>query len=127
MKIPKKEVVKFVTKSVLHRQIANSQAELTELVNEELKKVDPDYAISGKRLRNIVVSLPEVKMKVETKLGDKPKKCPACRAGLKKVWSRNLRGKRILQYLKCSRCGYKGHNGKWLPRKYEFWIGKETI
>jgi DNA-directed RNA polymerase subunit RPC12/RpoP len=124
MKIPKKEVVKFVIKSVLHKRIADSQVELTELVNEELKRVDPGYAITGKRLRNIVLSMPEVKIKVETKKGDRPRKCPSCNAGLKKAYGRNLKGKKILDHLRCPRCGYRGHDGKWLPRKYGFWLGK---
>ena len=126
MKIPKKEVVKFVTKSVLNKQTANSQAELTALVNEELRRVDPGYAITGKRLREITVSMPEVGMKVDIKQGDRPMRCPACNASLKKAYSRNLKGRKILEQLRCGRCGYKGHDGKWKPRKYGFWVGKKA-
>jgi len=122
MKIPKSEVVKFVTKSVLHKRTANSQKELTELVNEQLKKVDSAYSISGKRLRDIISSMKEVKIGIEIKKGKTPGKCPACKSSLKKAYSRNLKGRKVLQKLKCHKCGYSGHDGKWLPRKYKFWI-----
>jgi predicted RNA-binding Zn-ribbon protein involved in translation (DUF1610 family) len=126
MKIPKKEVVKFVVKAVLHRQTADSLAELTDLVNEDLKKVDRQYSISGGRLRSIAVSMPEVKVRVETKKGRTPKRCPACSSALRKVWGRNLKGRKVLENLRCPKCGYKGHDGRWLPRQYGFWIGKES-
>jgi predicted RNA-binding Zn-ribbon protein involved in translation (DUF1610 family) len=126
MKIPKDEVVKFVVKSVLHRRTARSQHELIDMVNAELRKVDPEYAIAGKRLRDIVVRMPEVEMRVEIKKGGIPNKCPACGSGLKKVYNRNLKGKKILEYLKCAKCGYVGHDQKWAPRKYQFWVGKKS-
>lgn len=125
MKIPKKEVVKFVVKSVLHKHIADSQAELTKLVDRELKKVDPEYAISGKRLRETVVSMPEVRVQVDTKKGGVPARCPVCDASLKKAWNRNLKGKKVLEQRKCQKCGYSGREGKWLPRKYKFWVVKK--
>ena len=126
MKIPKKEVVKFVTKSVLNRRIADTQAELTAMVNEELQKVDPDYAITGKRLREITVSMSDVGIKVDTKRGDTPRRCPSCNAGLKKSFSRNLKGRRILEQLRCPKCGYKGHDGRWRPRKYGFSMSRKS-
>jgi predicted RNA-binding Zn-ribbon protein involved in translation (DUF1610 family) len=124
MKIPKQEVVKFVVKAVLKKRFANSQGEFKKLVDGELKKVDSGYAISGKRLRTIAVSTPNVKIKVHVKKGRLPKKCPACGSGLRKCWTRNLKGKKILEHVKCPKCGYKGHDGKFTPRKYEFWVGR---
>lgn len=124
MKIPKKEVVKFVVKSVLHKQTADSLGELTSLVNDELKGVDAAYAISEGRLRGIVASMPEIKLRIDTKKGGKPRKCPACGGSLRKVYGKNLKGRRILVRLKCPKCGYKGHDGRWMPRQYGFWLGK---
>lgn len=124
MKIPKKEVVKFVVKSVLRKKSADSLLELTALVNHELKGVDAAYAISEGRLRGIVASMPDVKLSIDTKKGGKPRKCPACGGSLRKVYGRNLKGRRLLVRLKCPRCGYKGHDGRWTPRQYGFWLGK---
>jgi predicted RNA-binding Zn-ribbon protein involved in translation (DUF1610 family) len=124
MKIPKREVVKFVIKSVLHRRTADSQQELVEMVNKELRKVDSEYSITGKRAREIALSIPEVKLTVSVKKGGLPKKCPSCGSTLKRTWDRNLRGRKVLRDLKCTRCGYRGAAGKWLPRKYDFSMGR---
>ena len=120
MKIPKRDVVKFVIKSVLHRKSAGSQKELVHKVNAELRKVDKGYSISGKRLREIALTIKEVKIEVGVKKGRSPKKCPSCSSSLKKTWDRNLRGRKVLRGLTCHKCGYKGVSGKWAPRKYGF-------
>ena len=124
MKIPKKDVVKFVIKSVLHRKSAESQEELSEMVNADLRKVDKGYSISGKRLRGIALTIKEVKIEVGVKKGSSPKKCPSCSSSLKKTWDRNLRGRKVLRDLTCHKCGYKGTSGKWAPRKYGFSISR---
>lgn len=124
MKIPKDDAVKFVIRASLAKKKANSQSELTLMINNELRKVDSDYSISGKRLRMIAVKMHEVKVKVEIKKGRMPKKCPSCGSMLKKTYNRNLKGKKVLEYLKCQKCGYKGHDGKWKPRKYAFILKK---
>ena len=124
MKIPKRDVVKFVIKSVLHRKSAGSQEEFAELVNRELRKVDEEYSISGKRLREIAISMPEVKIGVAVKKGETPRRCPSCSSVLKKKWDRNLKGRKVLRELMCQKCGYKGNTGKWVPRKYEFRVEK---
>ena len=120
MKIPKREVVKFVLKSVLHKRKANSQEELVESVNAELRKVDREYSITGRRLRLISVSVPGVKIRVTARKGKAPKRCPSCNSSLKKTWDRNLKGRRVLISLSCQRCGYRGTAGKWIPGKYVF-------
>lgn len=124
MKIPKRDVVKFVIKSVLRRKSAGSQEELSEMVNAELRKVDSDYSISGKRLRKIALTIKEVKIAVGVKKGASPKKCPSCSSSLKKTWDRNLKGRKVLRNLICNKCEYKGASGKWLPRKYGFSISR---
>jgi predicted RNA-binding Zn-ribbon protein involved in translation (DUF1610 family) len=125
MKIPKDDAVKFVVKAVLHKRIARSQQELVHLVNAELRKVDPDYSISGKRLRDIVVTIPGVRISAKTKKGSMPQKCPVCGSGLRKVWTKNLRGRKVLENLMCPKCGYSGHGRRWEPRKYGFCVERK--
>ncbi|MBN1896343.1 MAG: hypothetical protein JW789_01280 [Candidatus Aenigmarchaeota archaeon] len=124
MKIPKREVVKFVLKSALHRKKASSQDELVGIINTELRKVDSDYSITGKRIRLIAASMPDIRMDVVTRKGRVPPKCPSCGYSLKKSWDRNLRGRKVLRSLKCGRCGYKGTSGRWSPGKYIFCVSK---
>jgi ribosomal protein L37AE/L43A len=120
MKIPKREVVKFVVKSALHRKSAGSQEQLVEMVNRELRKVDAEYSITGKRLREIVSGMREVVMTVNTRRGRRPDRCPSCGSLLSKRFDRNLRGRNVLIGLRCRRCGYSGHDGRWTPGRYTF-------
>jgi len=120
MKFPKSEVVKFVVKSALRRRTANSQNELVGMVNAELRKVDPQYAITGKRLRSIIVTMPDVRIGISVREGKMHKKCPSCGSSLKKAYTMNLKGKKVLDNMKCAKCSYRGHGGKWAPGKYSF-------
>ena len=122
MRIPKREVVKFVLKSALRKRKARSQEELVQAVNRELRKVDSGYSITGKRLREIAVSMPDVKIEVVTRKGRAPSRCPSCGSQLRKSWDRNLVGRKILRSMTCQRCGYAGKTGKWSPGKYNFCV-----
>ena len=120
MKFPKRDAVGFVVRSVLKRRKADSQEEFRDLVAGKLKEVDSEYSISGERLRRIAVSMPGVEVRMWVKRGRAPKRCPCCGSGLRRTWTRNLKGRKILERLGCSRCGYRGHDGKWLPCRYRF-------
>lgn len=119
LKIPKKDVVKFVIKEALQKRKAMSQKDLAEIITKELRKGENKYRITGKRARLLALEVP-VKIRTETRKGRVPKKCPVCSRGLKRTYSKNLYGKKLLTNLKCPRCGYRGTGGKWMPRKYRF-------
>ncbi len=119
---PKQEVVKFIIKEILNSRPVGSQEELSELVKSELRKGDSDLTITGKRLRGIALKTPAVKVLVSLKKGRIPRKCPSCFSGVRKIYTKNLKGKRILVGLKCRKCSYRGSENKWLPRRYEFSI-----
>ena len=125
MKIPKNEVVKFVVKSALHRQTAHSQTELASIVDTELKRVNPEYSITGRRLRRLAIDMPEVGVRVSVKKGKMPEKCPSCTTPLVKSWTMNLNGEKVIHSLKCDNCGYKSHGERWAPSRYWFWLNKE--
>ncbi len=121
MKLPKKDVVNFVIKEVMQKnKEIESLREFTDLVNMRLKMVDFRLVISGKRLRNIFIKMPSTKLVIETRKGKKTKRCPSCFSGLKRVYTKNLRGRKILYKLVCSKCGYSGANGKFSPKRYKF-------
>jgi peptide subunit release factor 1 (eRF1) len=121
LKIPRKDVVKFVIKEALQKRKAMSQKELAEIITKELRRGESKYRITGRRARLLALEVP-VKIKTETRKGRVPRKCPVCSRGLKRTYSKNLYGKKLLTSLKCSRCGYHGAGGKWMPRKYRFSI-----
>lgn len=121
MKLPKKDVVLFVIKEVMKKKKEiESLQDFKQLVNMRLKMVDSSLVISGRRLRNIFLKMPGTKLVIETRKGKKVKKCPSCFSGLKRVHMKNLKGKKILYKLVCSKCGYKGTNGKFSPKRYRF-------
>lgn len=119
IRIPQKEIVKFIINQTLKSKKAATQEELSRIITSGLSKGDAGYRITGRRARLIALEMP-VRVKTETKKGPVPRKCPVCFHGLKKTYSKNLFGKNILTGLSCSRCGYKGNGGKWVPRKYTF-------
>ena len=119
LKIPQKDVVKFVIKEALQKRKAMTQKELADIITKELRKGEIKYRISGKRARLLALDIP-IKIRVATRKGKVPKRCPACGKGLKRTYSKNLTGKKLLTAIKCGRCGFKGTEGKWMPRKYHF-------
>ena len=120
-KIPKKDVILFVVKEVLQKngEVA-SLREFTELVNHRLKMVDSRLSVSPPRLKAVFAKMPNTKIVTETRSGGKADKCPSCSSGLKKVYTKNLKGKKILYKMVCQRCGFAGVNGKFAPKRYRF-------
>jgi len=125
LRYPKKDIVKFIIREALQNKKVRSQTELVNLMKEKLRKGDRNYTISGERLRKIASDTPEIRIRIHTKHGSIPKRCPSCSKGLKKLYSKNLSGKNILVGLKCSRCAYRGHENKWVPMRYEFELARE--
>jgi len=119
LKIPKKDVVKFVIKEALQKRKAMSQKDLAEIITKELRRGESKYRISGRRARLLALEIP-VALKIETKRGRVPKKCPVCGRGLKKTYSKNLYNRKVLTALRCGKCGFHGTGGKWMPSRYYF-------
>jgi hypothetical protein len=121
MKVPKKDVLLFVIKDVMQKNNEiSSLREFADLVNLRLKMVDSRLAVSGTRLRSVFSRMPGTKIVTETRMGGKTDKCPSCSSSLKKVFTKNLKGKKILYKMVCQRCGFAGVNGKFAPRRYKF-------
>lgn len=124
-RIPNEDVVLFVIKETMKKKgNIETQEEFSYTVNKRLRKVDPKLTISGKRLRKVFLRLPRAKIKVETKKGKLPGKCPVCDSHLSKAYTKNLRGRKVLYRIFCRRCGFSGNNGKYAPKRYEFTMKK---
>lgn len=124
MHVPKKDIVQFIVKEVLQERKATSQKELAERVNHKLKKVDQSYSVSERRARLIALNISGIKLTTSTKKGHLPKKCPSCGHSLKKVYMKNLKGKKLLVRLSCAKCGYTGKESRWEPQRYVFELKK---
>lgn len=126
MYIPKKEIVEFLIRESLKDRKARSQKELSEILNQKLKSVDPDYSVTGKRVRSIAIDMPDVMIRVHTRSGSRPETCPSCGSELKKIYTKDLAGRDILSRMDCDTCGYSGRKDKWMPKRYEFWLETKT-
>jgi len=124
MLIPKKEIVEFMIKEALNKKRIRSQKELADAVSKKLKTGDEGYTITPKRARMISLETPGVRVKVKTKKGNIPKRCPVCERKLKKEYTKNLKGRKVLVSMKCSVCSYRGFGNRWVPSRYEFEIIK---
>ena len=124
MRVPKKDILQFIIREVLQERKVSSQTELARLVNNKLKKVEDSYSVSERRARLAALGLPGVKVTTSTKRGQPPRKCPSCGHSLKRIYMKNLRGKRLLVRLACGRCGYTGREGRWEPQRYHFELSK---
>jgi predicted RNA-binding Zn-ribbon protein involved in translation (DUF1610 family) len=121
MKIPKSDVILFVVREVMQKQgEISSLREFTELVNHRLKMVDSRLSVSGSRLKNVFAKMPGTKIVTETRMGGKVEKCPSCYSGLKKIYTKNLKGRKILYKVVCQKCGFSGTNGRFAPKRYKF-------
>lgn len=118
MTIPTDDVVRFVLRGISGRM--RSQKELSEVLLSGLRKNDASYVITGERARRIALQTPGIKAMIHTKRGPVPNKCPACGGKLRKSCTKNLRGRKVLFGLSCTRCPYSGKNKKWIPSRYEF-------
>ena len=124
MRIPSEEILRFIIKEVLQESKVPSQTELAVLVNQKLKKVDSSYSVSEKRVRLAALHTPGVRITTSTKKGRLPKKCPSCSHSLRKTYTKNLKGKKLLVRLSCGKCGYAGKESRWEPQRYVFELKK---
>ena len=123
MDIPKKDVISFLLKETLQAGGSRSQRELSDMLNRRLRKSSPGYVIGGVRARSIALNTPGIVVKIHTRRGRFPKRCPVCGHVLRKTYTRNLKGRKLPLRVSCTRCPYRGSGGSWIPRRYEFCAG----
>ena len=123
-KIPRTDLIIHEIKEVLKkRKIVQSQEDLSYFVLEKLKKIDSDYALSPRRVKNLVIKVPNIEIKAKTKKIPKMTKletCPVCKKKVDKIYGRNLLNKRIQIGYICKRCGYTTDLEAFMPMKFLF-------
>jgi len=128
VKIPSKKLVSSVISDILSkRKVVITLNELLYLVNKELKKQSFSYSISFNRLKKIVLLMPEIEVKTKKRLDRKRrtlKECPVCRKEIKKIFGKNVFGKRIHVGYRCGYCGYRADLNHTIPREYIFVLRK---
>ncbi len=127
-KIPRSDFVIHAIKEVLkRRKIVQSQDDLCYLVLRKLKRFDPEFVLSPRRVKNIVIKIPNIEIKAKTKRiprMTKLEKCPVCKKKIGKIYGKNLLNKKIQIGYICRRCGYTTDLESFMPMKYIFILKK---
>jgi hypothetical protein len=90
-------------------------------VVDELRRDEPLAAVGGRRLRQLLVSVPGVKLTVhytERPDGPLPVQCPVCGADLSPIRNRTLTGETVVLGRECTRCAYWTHGTRRVPVRY---------
>ncbi len=128
-KIPKDHFVINTIKEILKkRRIVQSQEDLCFFVLNKLRKYDPKFVLSPRRVKNLVIKIPNVEIKAKTKRSPrmtKLERCPVCKKKVNKIYGKNLLNKKIHIGYICKRCGYTTDLDAFMPMKYLFlWKSK---
>ena len=90
-------------------------------VVDELRRDEPLAAVGGRRLRQLLVAVPGVKLTVHyTERADRPlpERCPVCGADLSPIRNRTLTGETVVLGRECTRCAYWTHGTRRVPVRY---------
>jgi DNA-directed RNA polymerase subunit M/transcription elongation factor TFIIS len=129
-KIPKADILALAIKEALReRKTVISQAKFTELVNSKLKKMDPEYAASERRVRRLTLSTKLARVEIQTReLEGKSRNapCPVCgKKRMRRIQNRTIFDGRVTLGYKCRSCGYRTGLRRRVPVRYIF--NAETI
>lgn len=123
-KIPSNnEVLEIIKKIIKKEGVVGSQYKLREIVEKELKNIDPSYRISGKRVRILAIKSKKVSVEIHAKEGeeiDTMSVCPVCNSKLVSIKNKTLYNWDITVGYRCKRCKYWTGKKKRIPTRYVF-------
>lgn len=128
-KIPKEDFIAQVVREVIEeRGSVQSQEELCFLTLRKLKKYNPKFVLSPRRVKNVALKVKGIVIKAKTKKSpkiDKLVNCPACKKKVRKIYGKNLVNKRIHIGYACDNCGYTTDLESIMPMKYIFLLKRK--
>jgi hypothetical protein len=123
-RIPRDEEVLAATLEVLAREgHVDTQRRLGELVAERLAQRDPDYAVTGERVRRLAVRSGSVDVRIRTREdGATPtmESCPVCGSELEERRNATLEGGETSTGYRCTWCPWWTGQTLRVPRRYDF-------
>lgn len=123
-RIPRDEEVLAATLEVLAREgPVDTQQRLGELVEDRLGDRDPEYAVSGRRVRRLAVRSGSVDVRIEAREdGPTPtmEACPVCGSELEDRRNATLTGGEASLGYRCSWCPWWTGQRLRVPRRYRF-------
>jgi hypothetical protein len=122
------EVMEAINKVMSRDHIIRSQTDLQERVTEELKALDPEFTITGERLRRVALEKVGLAIEIsgrEIEAGRAMSKCPVCRAPLKAQKNVTIYGGTVTLGFKCTKCPYWTGKKRRVPTRYVFFKRKK--
>ncbi len=120
------EVREMILKVMQVNRIVESQAQLLREVLEHLRVRNPEYKLTGKRVRRIALTIPEIKVEIRCKETDEEvtemKKCPVCGSKMERLENLTLEGRKITVGFRCTFCPYWTGKKLRVPTRYLFRI-----
>ena len=122
---PPGELVRWAATRTLRRTARPfpSQAALRRELLLLLRRRDPLFALGERRMREILVDLPGLHVKV--RYAERPTRrplvrCPVCGRSLRPIRNRTLWDDRVTLGYRCRHCGYWTHLRRRVPVRYQF-------
>jgi hypothetical protein len=124
-KIPQDEDVVIATQRVILRQgSVNSQVQLKNLVQDELRKIDAVYNVGAVRVRSLALKSRYIRVEIKYRTWPdhktKLRHCPVCDEVVQKVRNKTLTGEIITIGYRCKNCPYHSDFPIKIPARYIF-------
>lgn len=129
-KVPSdEEIVDAIDAVMLRNHIVRSQIELLSLVKEELKARDPDFAVTGERVRKVSMEKAGLTIEIQSREKDTGRgkamsKCPVCGSPIKAMKNVTIYGGTVTLGFKCTKCPYWTGSKRRVPTRYVFYKRK---
>ncbi|MFA5771516.1 MAG: hypothetical protein WC974_02145 [Thermoplasmata archaeon] len=121
------EVLEAILSVKQYVGMVGTQEKFRELVQKELKDINPAYTITGERLRKIAISsgLVDIHSHVrESGTTGTMRVCPVCGSKVTAVKNMTIGGGKITSGFVCNRCKYWTGRSKRTPTKHVFTFRK---
>lgn len=124
-KIPKDEdVLPAIQRVILRYGTVNSQRQLKNLVQQELRGIDPLYNLGSERVRALALKSKFIRVEIKYRIWpdhkDKLKRCPVCNENMHGIKNKTLSGDIITIGYKCTNCPYNTDLPIKIPARYIF-------
>ncbi len=122
---PPAELVQRAARRVVRGGKASfaSQAAFRDALIAQIRRDEPLATIGGRRLRQLLVGVPGVRIQVrytERHDGRSVDRCPVCGSDLVPIYNRTLTGGTVTLGQRCQRCEYWTHGVRRVPVRYTF-------
>jgi len=120
---PEKEVYKVMEKLLSESLVIHSQTKMQTLLIDQLTKSNPNYHLSGTRMRRIAARAKNVVLEIRCRTAKQNFKgsiCPVCGAEMKATKNKTLYNWDVVVGAKCRTCGYWTGTQKRVPIRYIF-------